>query len=794
MAWLGYASLLVLISISATSDHFISRPEYGVTFTELKQNFVNGLRHLEYTFSVPKPDIKLVPAPINISATLEGKDSLKSHAKNLTDNTFVEYKEVKKLIKQIHSFLNSRFKQSAPLGFVEKALEPIFGFASFDDVQMLQHHVSRIEVEEKHIVVALKGLYESYLGLLDTHDEFLVYYSARENQTAHNIWKNRQVSKNITRNLLKFARQVNVADNNLMQMHLGSAQYTNLINIAAFCRDVLVLLDSLHSGILPRRLIQPSDMRKAILNVEKELRSTSVGRKYKVKDNCLEEIYREPIRYYSIGSKSIDIRVSIPLVRRDEIYTVYRINTMWSPAHTVNKDLYSRVRVERYIGISKDQSRYIVADRLIDPHGEEFDTVPSRSYFGESCAMGLMKDNHTVVEKFCRFDLSNKVLPPSALRLHNNKVLYRTANHKPLLVCQNKRGEQLTVHSLSVITIPCECRVIEGDFEVKSSTSCVHFNASHSLKIDPILNVPVLAHFSEIPYSHIVQFKDLNWDLHKLDQKAALHTQKINTSRQKVHDLKQFANRMLKEVTSNTSGSSWSDQLQTMVRSDASTYVTYVLLGLLILSNVYTILSIKSIKLTLLALSIKVNNAKAGHIPQGNTEDLLALYNKHANPTSAPTTPADTESSMHEMYWLVMVGLSTTSVLLFVWLIVLRLNEINANRNRMPYLGFKIHYGWITIVERLVPFPHELNTVRLRRTGPLCIIRRIDKCRGYIHVEWSANFIFKTNMNEEIEVELPNAISLSWRNWLKVISMDHFHYNLFLEDSNGKHVGILMDE
>ena len=282
-------------------------------------------------------------------------------------------------------------------------------------------------------------------------------------------WKSRN-DRNLMRDQKQKLTSLMLYELSVYQAHMGLLLRTKFgaaIQLIKENGDLKDLADQLEVAMrhkIPPRLIRPEDLMNTIEVTNKYLRNKYPRYRVAFADSGF---YYENVRAICYKDKNeIVIRISIPIVSGEHIFSVYQIRTYPVPVRVAGKKADGTIinNIPTEVAISRNGLYYITTPVVnwARCRGESVATCPDvphmRKVTEDSCMAGLIRNDLPVIKRVCDIRyIIRPEFPPMAIALTNGRMLITGPEIRGQLMCGSLPPQVITIHHAGIVKMPCDC-------------------------------------------------------------------------------------------------------------------------------------------------------------------------------------------------------------------------------------------------------------------------------------------------------------------------------------------------
>lgn len=484
------------------------RVNAGVAFYNIgKINM--GSSSWTHSFMVKLLNVSVLPeelSPFESGCVLSGDSCLRlrSLVDLINHHRFVSFSRIKELDNMITKLLPEQVvrpkgsKKRAPwFGFVGSLASTLFGVATTGQLEQVKAHMIAYEEQlgnDRGAIVKLQDALSSYISVSDNrlgHLEKMIKLNHREMNRIQLVLKE---MSNVTTMLDDSIRVLTYVLKN--EIWYGEAMSEAEVQVNNWMRAI----DVLFSGRLPVELISTKIMHEVLGNVSRDLVQNYP--KFRLRHTHLGYYYRDAPIICLRTDQYLLVQVEIPIESAATVFELYSVLSFAIPVN-VSSDMFTKiVDLPAFIAVNSGRTHYaLIRDQMFRTclgHGirqcASGIAMTSRSY--HTCASALFFDMPREVMQYCH--IAYHIAPAERnpiIHLQTNKYLVlspKTENDIWVMQCTGQNSQRIASCGFCVISLPCQCSLVAGDFSVPAHISDCKQHTNGISKLYPI-NLPAMA-------------------------------------------------------------------------------------------------------------------------------------------------------------------------------------------------------------------------------------------------------------------------------------------------------------
>ena len=468
----------------------------GLLFAEEHRTINRVIGYYDLSFLIDVPDFQsiienLAPPEILVNCSLmqsvtdicyayEKTTSIETYQLiDLTNNIKSEVQQLQDLLGQFRVNTNKR-----ALLNIAGPLQWLFGTAKAQDVKRLQNSMKQLadnmELQDNNVESLFKMLKENANMTNKRIDSLLHHVKQNDEILLSSIKDMKQLSKQIdfiyqyaAPQDIKILFSILDTIDRLQAMSEFLITYRNLIN--AFTLS----LQTLASGRLPRSLVSPTTLGKAVNRLNEQLRPAKL---VALKHTDFRQYYYDARSTSATMLKStLVIHVQVPLIA-DRVYNfdAYSVQTLQIPVHgaQTNQNAFMKLKTDHeHLLVAKDMQTYGYATsaELQECRRTSYVcSVPQVTYSRQrdDCIWAAFNDE---TSESCEFVTHLSKAPSYAIKVDHHEYLLNNILQPVMVHCLNKRPEQQAISTHAIISLGCFCTIMTDDLVIGPRIEdCVH--------------------------------------------------------------------------------------------------------------------------------------------------------------------------------------------------------------------------------------------------------------------------------------------------------------------------------
>ena len=305
----------------------------------------------------------------------------------------------------------------------KRALEPfnfiyknIFGLATNSDLSELKNDFANMHARLKEVAETSMRNYKDLNTFVQIADQEI------GNIKTHmkNVDNMMELLSNVTRDSSEYIdRQHLVVLSLIRDMYANTAFQSYMLKLEA-------IYSYINRGKLPPFLISDSHWKSIVKNVNHRLMAGHST--LRVPKMAPHTVHSHLKILWARIDKEILVTIEIPLVEMDHRYSIYEVNSFWTPTEQ-GSEASTKIDTDmlpKYLAISHSGSTYFEINSIdMDKDFlDEKDLVTGiRPRSTETCIWAITTDKRDLIKSLCKFNFRTSGLKPSAFRLANDKLL-----------------------------------------------------------------------------------------------------------------------------------------------------------------------------------------------------------------------------------------------------------------------------------------------------------------------------------------------------------------------------------
>lgn len=766
----------------------IQRLNYGILFKD-KGQLILGTEYWRQTYALQLPAIPRIHPEKNPCGLVTGPNC--KHLQYIASQLHeLHHATHRKLLQTLH-FINRHVPapthsttqtKRALFGFVAEWSKSLFGTATETDIKTLSRHIKQLANQQTKV-----------LGILTQHGHHMSSYTSLTNKRIddlqHTVNDNFKAIVNIT---TEFQQDIDNLETDMVKItQMWNTQTTAALELENDFLELKIAVQNLLAGHLSPVLITKNALSETLTDLQTLLR-TQYTKFFLVQTNP-EWYYRHAHFHYATHDHILYVTLKFPVSTHERPLQVFKILALPFPISSNTQHASQILNLPDYFVLTdhKRHYTYLTENDMNQCYGHPIHLCnfnkALRPITHPSCVMSLFDNDNPKVKTLCNFRFLPDLISPAVIDLTDNSVLvYNTEtiylncprSHKTIPGCQ-----------ICVIDIPCNCSLQASDWYYPPRLVKCPTNETSFRQLHPI-NMAVLQHFF-----NDTAIQSLTGD--------SLFLKPVDILLPKIGLYKHnFADRLIADQKLHFS----LEKVATAVKSDTKIFQSLsepILEGklavptswtslnsiLLVISFTISILSclaciVLFLKMRTLAKTILILT----QLVRTKALDSTKIIYKQPS-TDAPPSLADKFNEVISWDKLTMVlGLIT------IFLLILILIKLLIPSKSTSKLFLEVTNGINCVILPLIDLHSCPSFWTIHPPVGLRQFTLSQFPRKLLYANWVEFRVYNKFQTTDSYLEIPQAIPLSWLNYVRLVSILKTPHTAYLLVSHGKHLIPLPDQ